>query len=285
MKIYILGPVGATRGGHEIVLGGSKPRTVLAALMLARGRLVPDSQLSELLWGWHPPTTESAQIYTYVSRLRKRLAPEIDIVRQPPGYLIRVSSAEFDYEIFERMTRSGHDQMTIGEYSSAARCFQSALDLWNGPTLANVTEFLASTELPRLEEARMATLESRIDADLLLGRHLRLVSELTGLVAQHPMRERLRVQLMTALYHSGRQADAMAVFHEGRHVLSEELGVDPGTSLAATYQAILRGEPTLLEERELELGLRALPGTQPRMCMGSSPDRPWARQRTGEAHT
>lgn len=252
MKIYVLGPVGASRGGREVVLGGSKPRTVLAALILARGRLVPDAQLSELLWGWHPPTTESAQIYTYVSRLRKRLAPEIDIVRQPPGYLLRVKSAEFDFEIFERRTLLGHEYMNNGQYASAASYFQSALELWNGPTLANVTEFLATTELPHLDEARMATLESRLDADLRLGRHLRLVSELTRLVAQYPMRERLRVQLMTALYHSGRQADAMAAFHEGRHVLSEELGVDPGSGLVAAYEAILRGRPTLLEERELE---------------------------------
>jgi DNA-binding SARP family transcriptional activator len=256
MKIHILGLVGASRSGHEVVLGGSKPRTLLAALMLADGRLVPDAQLSELLWGWHPPATESAQIYTYASRLRQRLAPEVDIVRQPPGYLVRVKSAEFDYEVFERSTRLGQEQMGLGRYVNAARHFQSALELWNGPTLANVTEFLASTELPRLNEARMATLESRIEADLRLGRQLQLVSELTGLVARHPMRERLRVQLMTALYHSDRQADALAVFHDGRRVLSEELGVDPGAALASTYQAILRGEPLLFTERELEPGLR-----------------------------
>lgn len=257
MKVYILGPVGVSRGGHEVVLGGSKSRTVLATLMLAGGHLVPDAQLSELLWGWHPPTTESAQIYTYVSRLRKRLSPEIDIVREPPGYMVRVKSAEFDYEIFERATRLGQEQMSLGRYDNAARYFQSALDLWNGPPLANVTEFLASTELPRLDEARMATLEGRIEADLRLGRHLQLVSELTRLVPQHPTRERLRVQLMTALYHSDRQADALAVFHAGRHVLSEELGIDPGTALAGTYQAILRGEPSLFSERELVPGLRA----------------------------
>jgi len=242
MEVCILGPVGASRAGHEIVLGGSKPRTVLAALLLARGRLVPDGQLSELLWGWHPPTTVSAQIYTYVSRLRKRLAPEINIVRQPPGYLLRVESAEFDYDEFERSTLLGHGLIATGKYEGAARLFRAALDLWVGPTLANVTEFLSSAELPRLEEARMATLESRIDADLGLGGHQQLVPELTGLVAEYPMREQLRVQLMTALYRCERQADALAVFHEGRRVLVEELGVDPGAALANAHQAILRGE-------------------------------------------
>jgi DNA-binding SARP family transcriptional activator len=256
MKICVLGPVGASRGGREVRLGGSKPRTLLAALILAHGRLVPDSQLSELLWGWQPPATESAQLCTYVSRLRSRLAPEVDIVRQPPGYLLRVRSAEFDYEVFERLTLVGQEYMNTGQYASAAACFQSALDLWTGPALANVTEFLASTELPRLDEARMAAVESRIDADLRLGRHLRLVSELTKLVAQYPMRERLRAQLMTALYHCGRQADAMAVFHEGRHMLSDELGVRPGAGLIGAYQAILRGNPTLLTEPEPEPALR-----------------------------
>jgi DNA-binding SARP family transcriptional activator len=256
LKVYILGPVGVSRGGHEVVLGGSKSRTVLAVLMLAGGRLVLDAQLSELLWGWHPPTTESAQIYTYVSRLRKRLSPEIDIVRQPPGYLMRIKSAEFDYDIFERSTRLGQEQMDLGRYENAARYFRSALELWNGPTLANVTEFLASAELPRLDEARIATLESRIEADLRLGRHLQIVSELTGLVAQHPTRERLRIQLMTALYNSDRQVDALTVFHDGRRVLSEELGIDPCAALASTYQAILRGE-SIFTERELVPRVRA----------------------------
>lgn len=256
MKIYILGPVGVSRAGHEIALGGSKPRTVLAVLMLAEGRLVPDAQLSELLWGRKPPTTESAQIYTYVSRLRKRLAPEIDIVRQPPGYLIRAQAADFDYKEFGQATRLGHEQMSAGRYFDAARHFRFALELWSGPTLANVTEFLASMELPSLDEARMATLESRIEADLRLGRHRQLVSELTGMVAQYPMRERLRAQLMTALYHCDRQADALAVFHEGRRVLAEELGVDPGPALAHTYQAILRGEPAFDSEPELERAFR-----------------------------
>jgi DNA-binding SARP family transcriptional activator len=251
MKVYILGPVGVSRAGHEVALGGSKARTVLAALILAAGRLVPDSHLSELLWGWHPPTTESAQIYTYVSRLRKRLSPEIGIVRQPPGYIMHVNSAEFDYDIFERTTRLGQQQMTPGRYEEAARHYRSALDLWNGPTLANVTEFLASAELPRLEEARMATLEARIEADLRLGRHAQLVPELTSLVARHPTRERLRVQLMTALYHSDRQVDALTVYHQGRQALTEELGIDPGTALATAHQAILRGEPSLLTEDDL----------------------------------
>jgi DNA-binding SARP family transcriptional activator len=242
MEVCILGPVGVSRAGREVVLGGSKPRTVLAAMLLARGWVVPDTQLNELLWGWDPPATMSAQIYTYVSRLRKKLAPEIDIVRQPPGYLLRVGSVEFDFEQFERLTRLGDEQLKQGRFEDAARHLQAALDRWHGPALANVTEFLAQAEIPWLEEARMTTLESRVNADLALGRHRQLVSELIGLVAQYPLRERLRVQLMTALYQCERQADALAIYYEAQRTLSEELGVDPGAALTSAYQAVLHGE-------------------------------------------
>lgn len=242
MQIRILGPVGVSRAGHEVVLGGSKPRTLLAAMLLSRGWVVPDTRLSELLWGWNPPATMSAQIYTYVSRLRKKLAPEIDMVRHPPGYLLRIRSAEFDFEQFERLVQLGDERLKQGWFEEAARHFRAALDRWQGPALANATEFLAQAERPWLEEARMATLESRVDADLALGRHRHLVAELTRLVAQHPLRERLRVQLMTALYHCDRQTDALAVYYNARRTLAEELGVDPGAALASAYQAVLHGE-------------------------------------------
>lgn len=242
MKVCILGPVTASRRGSDLLLGGSKPRSLLAALLLARGRLIPGTRLSELLWGLDPPATVSAQIYTYVSRLRKILLPDIDIVRQSPGYFLRAGSAEFDYDTFERLASAGQEHMRAGRFEGAAESFRSALSLWQGPPLANVTEFLTASEGPRLDEARMAALESRIEAELALGRHRPLVPELTELVTRHPLRERLRAQLMTALYRCDRQADALGAFHEGRHVLADELGVDPGALLVATYEAVLRGE-------------------------------------------
>ena len=241
MEFRILGPVGVWKDGREIQLDGSKQRTVLTALLLARGRVVSDVQLSNVLWGWNPPATFNAQIYTYVSRLRRHLGPSVEIVRHRPGYLLRIHTARFDYEEFERLTQLGRQDLEDRRYEAAGQNFRAALGLWRGRPLVNVTDHLADTELPWLVEAGTAALESRVETDLHLGRHAELVAELTALVAEHPVRERLRAQLMTALYRCERQADALAVFQQGRRVLAEELGVDPGPLLTETHQAILVG--------------------------------------------
>ncbi|MDQ1026928.1 DNA-binding SARP family transcriptional activator [Streptomyces umbrinus] len=241
MEFQLLGPVEARDGGRHIALSGSKVHTVLAVLLLARGRVVSDGRLSELLWGWDPPVTMSAQIYTYISRLRKLLGPGVRLVRRQPGYQLIADGALVDVAEFERLERLGQRALEEQRYTEAAESLRNALDLWQGSALANVTPFLAEAELPRLEEARVNALEHRIEADLALGRHEGLVSELTGLVSEFPVRERLRAQLMTALYRCGRQAEAMHSYHEGRQVLAEELGVDPGADLTDTYQAVLSG--------------------------------------------
>lgn len=242
MEFRILGPIEASRNGDRIALSGMKAQTVLAALLLARGRVVSDARLSTLLWGWNPPATMSAQIYTYVSRLRKRLGPEVDLVRQPPGYLILTNDARVDAVEFERLDTEGRRAHAERRFDRAAALLRSALDLWRGPALANVTEHLAEAELPRLEEAWTATLEHRIDADLAIGRHHDLVPELAGLVARFPVRESLRAQFMTALSHSGRQSDALNTYHQGRRLLADELGVDPGPELTRAYYAVLEGD-------------------------------------------
>lgn len=246
MEFQLLGPVEARDGARRIALSGSKVHTVLAVLLLARGRVVSDGRLSELLWGWSPPATMNAQIYTYISRLRKLLGPEVDLVRRQPGYQLTAAGAHVDVLEYERLDRLGRRALEERRFEDAAETLRRALELWRGPALANVTSHLAEAELPRLEEARTSTLEHRIEADLTLGRHQLVVSELTGLVAEFPVRERLRAQLMTSLYRCGRQAEALRVFHEGRGVLAEELGVDPGPDLTATYQAVLSGELSLL---------------------------------------
>jgi DNA-binding SARP family transcriptional activator len=242
VEFRILGPVCVTVDGSDVVLDGAKPRTVLAALLLARGRVLTDTQLGTLLWDWSPPATASAQIYTYVSRLRRRLGPDVDITRRSPGYLIRLGGARFDYEEFEVLSQLGHRDVAIGQYEQAAHHFRMALAQWRGPPLANVTEFLAHAAAPPLDEARMATLEARIEAEFRLGDHLRLAAELTGLVVEYPLRENLSAQLMTALYRCDRQADAIVVYQDARRLLAEELGVDPGPALARTYRALLTGE-------------------------------------------
>ncbi|MCO5990605.1 NB-ARC domain-containing protein [Actinoallomurus spadix] len=250
MEFRILGPIEARLNGKSIALDGTKQQTMLAALLMARGRLISDDRLSQLLWGDNPPSTASAQIYTYASRLRKCLGDEVTIVRRSPGYTMSIGSSRIDQDDFLRLARSGARNLQKERFSEAARELRGALSLWRGPALANTTEHLLMAESSRLEEARMSALEDRIEADLALGQHLQLVSELRGLVAEYPLREKIRSQLMIVLYQTGRQADALEVFHEGRRLLAEELGVDPSAELRGTYQSILAADPALAARAE-----------------------------------
>ncbi|WP_367123368.1 BTAD domain-containing putative transcriptional regulator [Streptomyces phytohabitans] len=241
MEFSVLGPLRVRTEGREIPIPGHKQRTLLAALLLANGDVLSDERLVSLLWGQRPPTTVSAQLYTYVSRLRQRLGGPVELVREPAGYRLGVRDAVFDAAEFQRLSRAGHATLREGRHDAAARLLRSALGLWRGPALGGVTEQLRDAEAPQLDEARMAALESRLDAELAMGEHRQLVAELTGLVARFPLRERFRAQWMTALYRCERQAEALAVYREGRRLLAEELGVDPGPALTATHRAVLSG--------------------------------------------
>ncbi|MET9519184.1 AfsR/SARP family transcriptional regulator [Streptomyces sp. NPDC002994] len=242
LEFRILGPVGLWVGNSELPLNGTKQRTMLAALLLAGGRVLPDYQLGEMLWSKTPPETYQAQIYTYASRLRQHLDGRAEIVRKGTGYLMRTTAGRFDYHEFEMLSHAGRAALREGDYPYAAEVLRAALDLWHGPTLTGVTDQLAETAGPSMEEARMETLEYRIAADLALGRHEQLTPELVALVRARPLRERLRAQLMVALYMSDRQADAFEVYYVGQRHLEEELGVDPGLALRQAYQAILTGD-------------------------------------------
>ncbi|WP_255948287.1 AfsR/SARP family transcriptional regulator [Streptomyces odontomachi] len=223
------------------MLHGAKQRTVLATLLLADGRVVSDEQLADRLWDEHPPATASAQIYTYVSRLRKLFGAAATITRVTTGYQMNVDRLACDHIQFDQLAQAGATALAEGHCADASSVLRRALALWRGPALDDATARLIAIEGPRLTEARMTALEARIEADLALGRHRQLTAELTGLVAEHPLRERLRVQLMTALYRCDRQADAVATYHEGRRLLADELGVDPGPELTETYQRLLTG--------------------------------------------
>ncbi|QKW35622.1 AfsR/SARP family transcriptional regulator [Actinomadura sp. NAK00032] len=246
MEYLILGPVEVRDGDTAAPLDGAKPRTVLAALLLAGGRLLSDSELSALLWGARPPATMNAQIYNHVSRLRKTVGPAVSIVRRSPGYQMRIGDARFDLREFERLAASGQTALRAGRYAEAGELIRQALALWRGPALADVSEHLAAAEGPRLEEARIAALESLVEADLALGRHAQVLPELTRLVARHPLRERFQAQLMTTLYRCDRQAEALAVFERSRRMLAEELGIEPGRLLREVQRAVLTGDPALL---------------------------------------
>jgi DNA-binding SARP family transcriptional activator len=239
LEFRVLGPVEVRSRDTEIQLGGSKQRTVLAALLLARGKVVTDATLSTVLWGEDPPRTSSAQIYTYVSRLRRGLGEDVVLVRSGQGYALHAPTAWFDLDEYLSLTRCGRAALEQGRHDLASLHLDAALALWRGAALGSGTEFLAETEVVALEECRLATWELRIEADLSLGRSRELISELTRLVTAHPLRERFRAQLMTALWRSHRRADALRVFFDGRRLLADELGVDPSPLLTELYEEII----------------------------------------------
>ncbi|MFJ3336582.1 BTAD domain-containing putative transcriptional regulator [Streptomyces sp. NPDC086766] len=241
MEFRILGPVAAERDGHPVALDGAKQRATLAALLLAHGQVVSDARLTTLLWGWDPPAGGTGRLYTYVSRLRTRLGPGHGLTRHGTGYRMDLGAAVLDWDVFRGLVTAGRADLRAARHADAERRLAEALALWHGPALDDATEQLAADAGPHLEESRLAALELHTEAALALGRHTDLVPALTGHVDRHPLRERLRGQLMTALYRSGRQADALAVYDDGRRLLADDLGIDPTPELRALHRHILTG--------------------------------------------
>ena len=247
LDVRLLGPIEAERAGAPIGLGGPKPRTLLAVLALEPGRVVSVDRLVEALWPGDPPETAAHAIQVYVSQLRKTLGPVI--ATRAPGYELELTPERVDLQRFARLAQDGRAALEGGDPVAAEGALREALALWRGPALADfLYEPFAQTEIARLEELRTVVLEERIDADLALGRHAELVSELEALVSAQPLRERPRAQLMLALYRSGRQADALAAYRSARETLVEELGIDPGPGLRELEAAILRQDESLLLE-------------------------------------
>src|SRR5919201_444764 len=240
MEFRILGPLQVLDEGRELPLGGAKQRALLAVLLLDPNRVVSRDRLIDELWHTDPPETAPTALQVYVSQLRKTLGRDL-ILTQPPGYLIRVGDGELDLHLFERLVASARAE----EPAQAARLLREGLALWRGAPLAELGDSFAPAERARLEEQRLAALEQWIEAELALGRHAERVPELEGLVREHALRERLRGQLMLALYRCGRQAYALAVYGQGRRLLQEELGLEPGEDLRRLERAILNHDPSL----------------------------------------
>jgi DNA-binding SARP family transcriptional activator/tetratricopeptide (TPR) repeat protein len=245
MEFRLLGPVEVwTDDGRQLPIRGSLQRRLLAALLLHANRVVATERLIELLWGPQPPKTARADLQGRISTLRRVLTPADDRLRfRPPGYALSVAPAELDLHEFMRLADEGRHRLAIGDAEEASRALAAALALWRGPPLDGVEGLGA--EAARLEERRLAALEDRIETDLRLGRHGTLVAELAALVAEQPIRERLRGHLMLALYRSGRQAEALAAFRELRGRLVEELGVEPSPPLQRLHERILASGPEL----------------------------------------
>jgi DNA-binding SARP family transcriptional activator len=254
VQFRILGPLEVLNDhGRPLVLGGAKQRALLAVLLLHAGQVVSADRLIDELWGEDPPETARSVLQVYVANLRKVLEPGRPkraasslLKTQPPGYLLDLAAHVFDLARFEGLADEGWAALAAGDIQTAAIELRRALELWRGPVLGDVVAELANQGvLARLEEQRLAALEQRLEADLALGRHSELVGELEGLVTAHPLRERLRGQLMVALYRCGRQAEALDVYRQTRETLAEELGIDPSRALQDLERAILAQDPLL----------------------------------------
>jgi DNA-binding SARP family transcriptional activator len=241
MEYRILGPLEVFDNGTPVALGGAKRRSLLAILLLHANETVPSSRLIDELWDERPPETAPNTLHVYLSQLRKVLGPDA-VKRRAAGYELRLDGNFFDLAHFERLVAEASNQ----EPGKRAATLQEALELWRGSPLAGVGgEQFVQREAQRLEELRLAALADRIDADLALGRHAEVVGELGRLVAAHPLRERLRAQLMLALYRSGRQAEALALYARTRKELVDELGIEPSAALQQLERGILQHDPAL----------------------------------------
>ena len=245
IEFRILGPLEAQHQGRLVPLGGTRQRAVLAILLLHRGEVVSMDRLVDELWGERPPDTATKTVQVYVSRLRKELGQDV-VVTRGGGYLLGAGADQVDAERFEQLTAEGRDALERGEAERARDLLRQAIALWRGPPLGDLAyEPFAQSAVARLEELRMVALEHRIEADLELGEHAPLIPELETLVREHPARERLRAQLILALYRSGRQTDALASYRDARRALVDELGVEPGRELQELERAILAQDPKL----------------------------------------
>ncbi|MEV7790029.1 BTAD domain-containing putative transcriptional regulator [Streptomyces sp. NPDC088106] len=248
LRFSVLGPVRAWRGDEQLPTGSPHQRTLLAALLLREGRTATAAELIDALWGEEPPLSGAlAAIRTYASRLRKVLGPGV-LVSEASGYAVRgLMERTLDIVEARRLAADAERAKASGDLQHAREFLNRVLSLWDGESLAGVPGPYAQAQRVRLEEWRLQLLESRLSMDLEQGCHAESVSELTALTAEHPLRERLRELLMLALYRSGRQAEALAVYADTRRLLAEELGVDPRAGLRELQMRILQADPSLAE--------------------------------------
>ena len=250
VEFSVLGPVEVTAGGRSLAVGGARARAVLAMLVAQPGHVVSADRLAGELWPGHPADKAAASLQVRLSELRKafRSAGEDDrLATRPPGYLLTVAPGDLDSLCFARLADEGSAALEAGDAAMAAQRLTEALALWRGPAFAGVDVPSVRAEAGRLEEMRLAALESRAEALLASGRHGEAITELETLTAAHPLRERLWSLRMLALYQADRQADALHAYGDLRAILADELGIDPGPALRDLHARIMRQDPALDE--------------------------------------
>ncbi|MFI9844303.1 AfsR/SARP family transcriptional regulator [Nonomuraea sp. NPDC051941] len=252
LRFAVLGPVRAWRDGQELDLGTPLQRSILGMLLLREGHAVTPNEMIDAVWGEDAPPRALGALRTYVSRLRTVLEPDRPARSRPElltsigrGYALRLPDGSLDLVRFERGVQDSESARKSGRLREAAEGLREALSLFEGEPLAGTVGPYSEHQRDRLVERRISVVETLMDVDLELGDHAKVVSELIALTADHPLREKLRAQLMLAYYRCGRQGDALNVFTETREALVEELGIEPGPELAALHQRILAADPTL----------------------------------------
>ena len=253
LRFQVLGPLDVVVDGARVALGGTKQRIVLALLLLEANHVVSADRLVDAVWGDDASDRSPGTLHVYVSNLRKVLEPvstalgvDSIIVTQRPGYVLEVDPAAVDALVFEDAVAAARRAAEGGRHAIAAARFREALDLWHGTPLADLyDEPFAQGAVSRLEAMRVAAVEGLLEADLASGRHHAAIEQLPALIEANPLNERLRGFLMLALYRAGRQADALAAYRDARHVLIEELGIEPSPFLRDLESRILQQDPTL----------------------------------------
>ncbi|MEC3980528.1 BTAD domain-containing putative transcriptional regulator [Amycolatopsis sp. H20-H5] len=245
MRFGVLGATEVRRAdGTAITIGGPRSRALLALLALEAGRVVPAQRLIDGLYGEHPPEGAANALQSQVSRLRQALKDVAPVEFTAAGYRLAAEPGDVDVHRFEWLADEGRRALSAGEHAQAGKLLRDALALWRGPAFADLTDApFAASQATRLEELRLTAAEDRIETELATGRAADVVAELREIVTAQPLRERPRAQLVRALHHTGRGADALAAFEDARRVLAEELGADPGAELAQAHLTALRGEP------------------------------------------
>ena len=244
IKFEVLGPLRAWRDGAALPLGPVQQRVVLAVLLLHTNRPIGRQQIIDAVWGPAHPTHAVNLLQRHVSALRRVLEPQRSaraasdrVVWTDGGYLFTVSAGGLDLEQFDSSVSLARAARVAGDLPKAAAALHSALQLWRGPACDGLISPFLDAQREQLAERRISALEERIDLDLALGNHLDVIAELRALVAEYPLRERLRGLLMSALYRSGRQADALAAYQDARRQLRDEVGVAPARAAAAAAAA------------------------------------------------
>jgi YVTN family beta-propeller protein len=259
----ILGPLEVTSRGERLPLGGPNQRALLALLILHANESVRRERLIDEIWGDSPPKTAAVSLNGYVSKLRKLFTngSEAAVETRPDGYALRVEPEQLDVNRFEQLVARAREAKANGRSREAEETLTAALGLWRGPPLADLAYAdFAQSEIARLEEARVAAVEDRLELELDEGRHGAVIGELEKLASDHPLRERPAALLMLALYRAGRQAEALQAYERTRRLLADELGLEPSETLRELQRRILQRDPELApaERASLTTGTRRL---------------------------